>query len=56
VLRLTGGVLPQLVDRATYQAKPAYIIEAHDEIWVVGIGCTATRSALIVAVPFNGAD
>jgi hypothetical protein len=56
VLRLTGGVLPQLVDRATYQANPAYIIEAHDEIWVVGIGCTATRPALITSAWFRGAD
>jgi hypothetical protein len=44
------------VDRATYQAKPAYVIEARDEIWVVEIGCTATRSALITTLRFNGAD
>jgi hypothetical protein len=56
VLHLTGGVLPRFVDRATYQGKPAYIIEAHDEVWVVGVGHTATSLALITAMRLDGAD
>jgi len=38
------------VDRATYQARPAYVFADAAEAWVVGIGCTAARPALITAV------
>jgi hypothetical protein len=56
VMRLTGGIAPRFVDRATYQGKPAYIIEANHEIWVVGVGCTAASPALITAVGLDSAD
>lgn len=50
VMHLTGNVPPEFVDRATYQARPAYVFADAAEAWVVGIGCTAARPALITAV------
>lgn len=50
VLHLTGGALPQLVDRATYQGKPAYIVASSSRVWVVGLGCTAAKTELVVSV------
>jgi hypothetical protein len=54
VLRLTGGVLPRLVDRATYQGEAAYIIAGSNRVWVVGLGCTAAKTELIASVPLAG--
>jgi hypothetical protein len=39
VLHLTHQVRPSLVDWATYQGKPAYVIAVPDRAWVVGPGC-----------------
>jgi len=50
VLHLTGDVPPRLVDRATYQGEPAYVIASSTRVWVVGLGCTATKTELIVSV------
>ncbi|MGH3251725.1 MAG: hypothetical protein ACRDOI_36710, partial [Trebonia sp.] len=50
VLRLTGGAPPRLVDRATYQGEPAYIIASSARVWVVGLGCTSAKADLIVSV------
>lgn len=49
VLHLTGNVRPSLVDRATYQGKPAYVIAVADRVWVVGLGCTASDPDLITS-------
>lgn len=54
VLKVTGGVLPELVDRATYQGTPAYIIATSSRVWVVGLGCTAARPQVIVSLPLAG--
>ena len=54
VFHLTGGVLPRLVDRATYQGKPAYIIAGPSRVWVVGLGCTAAKTELVTSVPLAG--
>ena len=51
VLKVTGGVLPELVDRATYQGTLAYVIASSSRVWVVGLGCTAARPQVIVSVP-----
>ncbi|HEY7264522.1 MAG TPA: hypothetical protein VH589_23950 [Trebonia sp.] len=51
VLHLTGNVRPSLVDRATYQGKPAYVIAVPDRVWVVGLGCTASDPDLITSAP-----
>jgi len=51
VLHLTKNVRPSLVDRATYQGKPAYVIAVADHVWVVGIGCTASDPDLITSAP-----
>jgi hypothetical protein len=54
VLRLTRNVPPSLVDRATYQGKPAYVIAVQAQAWVVGLGCTASNSELITSIPLPG--
>jgi hypothetical protein len=54
VLRLTGGALPRLVDRATYQGEPAYIIASSSRVWVAGLGCTAADTEVIASVPLGG--
>jgi hypothetical protein len=46
---------PEFVDRGTYQARPAYVFAVANEIWVVGIDCTAARPALITAVQLGSA-
>jgi hypothetical protein len=51
VLQLTKGVPPRLVDRATYQGEPAYIIASSSRVWVVGPGCTAAKTEVIASVP-----
>jgi hypothetical protein len=54
VLTVTGGASPQLVDRATYQGTPAYVIASSSHVWVVGLGCTAARPQVIASVPLAG--
>ena len=54
VLHLTGDVPPRLVDRATYQGEPAYVIASSTRVWVVGLGCTAAKTELIVSVALAG--
>ena len=54
VLRLTQNVPPSLVDRATYQGKPAYVIAVQARAWVVGLGCTASNPELITSIPLAG--
>jgi len=56
VLHLTRDVPPEFVDRATYQATPAYIFAVADEIWVVGVDCTAARPTVITAVRISNAS
>ena len=50
VLHLTGQAPPSLVDLATYQGKPAYVIAVANWAWVVGTGCTASNPELIASV------
>jgi hypothetical protein len=54
VVKLTGGAEPRLVDRATYQGEPAYVIASSARVWVVGPGCTAAKTELIVSVALAG--
>lgn len=54
VSRLTGGVAPSLVDEASYDGIPAYIIAVPTKVWVVGLGCTAAETQLITQVPLKG--
>jgi len=51
VLKLTGGTLPRLVDRATYEGEPAYVIATASRIWVAGSGCTAAKTEVVASVP-----
>jgi hypothetical protein len=48
VLRLTGQARPSLVDWATYQGKPVYVIAVPDHAWVVD--CAASDSHLIKSI------
>jgi hypothetical protein len=50
VMHLTGNVPPVLVQLATYQGEPAYVIAVPDQAWVVHPSCTAARPALITSV------
>lgn len=50
VLQVTGGIKPTLVDEATYQGNPAYIIAVPSRVWVVGTGCTASKPDEITSV------
>jgi hypothetical protein len=54
VWQLTGGVTPSLVDRASYDGKPAYIIAVPSQVWVVGLGCTAAHTDVIARVALKG--
>ena len=54
VSQLTGGVEPTLVDRASYDGIPAYIIAVRSHVWVVRLGCTATDPQLITQAPLKG--
>ena len=54
VSKVTGGAAPSLVDRASYDGIPAYIIAVPTRVWVVRLGCTATDTQLITAVPLEG--
>ena len=54
VLAVTGGVPPEVVDRATYQGTPAYIIASASHVWVVGLGCTAATPQVIASEPLAG--
>ena len=49
VFHLTGNAAPTLVDRATYQGKPAYVIAVANRAWVVGPGCTASNPDVIAS-------
>jgi len=49
-LHLTGQARPGLVDRATYQGKPVYVIAVANWAWVVGPGCTASNPELMASV------
>jgi hypothetical protein len=45
-----------LVDRATYQSQPVYVIAVPDKAWVVGVGCTASDPGLITTVGLTTAS
>ena len=54
VSAVTGRVAPSLVDKASYDGIPAYIIAVPTEVWVVGRGCTAADTQLLTRVPLKG--
>jgi hypothetical protein len=54
VSAVTDGVTPSLVDKASYDGTPAYIIATPAEAWVVGLGCTADDTDLIARVALKG--
>jgi hypothetical protein len=54
VSRVTDGATPSLVDKASYDGIPAYIIAVPTQAWVVRLGCTAADPELIVRIPLKG--
>jgi hypothetical protein len=54
VFRVTGNTVPALVDTATYDGKPVYVIATSSRAWVVGRGCSATDPELITTVSLAG--
>jgi hypothetical protein len=54
VSRLTGGVSPSLVDRASYDGTPAYIVAVPEHAWVVRLNCTAADLQEITSVSLGG--
>jgi hypothetical protein len=54
VSALTGGVTPSLVDRASYDGIPAYIIAVPTQVWAVRLGCTAADPQLLAQAPLKG--
>jgi hypothetical protein len=54
VSAVTGGVTPSLVDKASYDGIPAYIIAVPAEVWVVRRGCTAEDTQLLTRVALKG--
>jgi hypothetical protein len=54
VWQLTGGVTPSLVDKASYDGQPAYIVAVPTQVWVVGLACTAAHTDVIARVPLKG--
>jgi hypothetical protein len=49
VVHFTGGAAPRLIDRASYQGTPVYVIASASHVWVVGLDCTAGRPDLIAS-------
>jgi hypothetical protein len=54
ILKVTGGEMPVVVDRATYQGTPAYVIASTSHVWVVGLGCTAAKPQVIASEALAG--
>jgi hypothetical protein len=53
VSAVTGGVTPSLVDKASYDGIPAYIIAVPTQVWVVRRGCTAADPQLLAQAPLK---
>lgn len=53
VMHLTDNVAPTIVDQATYQSKPAYVIAVPNRAWVVPRNCTAKHPAVITSVAIS---
>jgi len=53
VVHFTGRAAPRLIDRASYEGTPAYVIAGARQVWVVGLGCTATHPHLITSAPLG---
>jgi hypothetical protein len=54
VLHVTDDAPPQLVDLASYEGKPAYVIAGSNRVWVVGLGCSAAKPEVIASVALTG--
>jgi len=53
VVHLTGTAAPRLVDQATYQGKPVYVIADANHVWVVGRGCSFSNPEQITKVALS---
>jgi hypothetical protein len=55
VMRVTDDARPELVERARYQSRPAYVIAKQTRAWVVPTTCTAANPAVLASVPLTPA-
>lgn len=51
---LTRVAKPELVEQATYQSQPVYMIAMANHAWVVERGCTAAHPELLASVALPG--
>lgn len=51
---LLGHAKPALVEQATYQSRPVYMIARADRAWVVARDCTAANPQVIASVALPG--
>lgn len=54
VMRLTRNARPELVEQASYQSRPAYMIAMANHAWMVERGCTAANPELLASVALPG--
>jgi hypothetical protein len=55
VMRVTDDARPELVERARYQSRQAYVIATRTRAWVVPTTCTAADPAVLASVPLTPA-
>lgn len=55
VTLLDGGAEPTLVEEASYQSQPAYVIAIPTRAWVVARDCTPARLAVLASVALSPA-
>lgn len=55
VMRVTGHREPAMVDRASYESRPVYVIAVADRAWVVPLNCTADHPSVIRSVDLSPA-
>jgi hypothetical protein len=53
VYHVTSNVKPSLVDHATYDSRPVYVIAVPGRVWVVSPSCTAADPGLIMSAPLS---
>lgn len=55
VMRITDDREPALVDRASYESRPAYVIAVPSRVWVAPLTCTAAHPGVITSQPLSPA-
>lgn len=53
VSRLAGSTRPTLVEEASYQSRPAYMIATSTHVWVVARDCDSSNTALFASIALS---